>query len=554
MSTAATTAGLPAAEFKLSREAKFIIATAVLASLLEIIDTSIVNVAIPTMMGNLGATQEDVSWVVIGYIIANAIVLPLSAWLASQFGRRKYYITCIFLFTATSVACGLAPNLTTLVIFRIFQGLAGGALLPTSQALIQEQFPREKAGTGSAIYGMSVMIGPTLGPTLGGYLTDHFGWRMIFNINLPLGLFAAFMAYLYVTELNGASLKSMKADKAAKEQAAKIRALSPAGSDSTINVPEKKKAVPIDGIGLALLCVGIGCLQYVLERGEADGWMESQAILICTILATLAIPLFVWWELKTPNPIVEVRLFKIPVVRAGTILMGMTGFMLYGLMFILPIFMGSLLHFDATQTGVMFIPGALVTAVCMPLAGKMLQKVDARVLILWAIVMITLMFGMMTQFSAQSSATAIFWAMLVRGLAMAFLFVPINAVVLGAFRGKELGQVAGLMNLLRQVGGSIGIALINTMLDRNSKQNKLDLIARMTPFDIGVRASIPQTIDLRFMPQGYLRALEARVDLQVFVMSFTQMAWVLLFVFLFALIPLATLKPSKGLAVVADAH
>ncbi len=550
----ATAGGIPAPEFQLSREAKFIIATAVLASLLEIIDTSIVNVAIPTMMGNLGATQEDVSWVVIGYIIANAIVLPLSAWLAGQFGRRKYYITCILLFTAASVACGLSPNLTTLVIMRVFQGLAGGALLPTSQALIQEQFPREKAGTGSAIYGMSVMIGPTLGPTLGGYLTDHFGWRMIFNINLPLGLFAAFMGYLYVTELNGASLKSMKADKAALEQAAKIRALSATTQDEAVAASEKPKSPPIDSLGLGLLCIGIGCLQYVLERGEADGWLESQGIVICGILALLAIPTFIWWELKTPHPIVEVRLFKIPVVRSGTMLMSMTGFMLYGLMFILPIFMGSLLHYDATQTGIMFIPGALVTAFCMPIAGKMLQKVDARLLILWSIVMITLMFLMMTRFSAQSGGHEIFWAMLMRGLAMAFLFVPINAVVLGAFRGKELGQVAGLMNLSRQVGGSIGIALINTMLDRNSKQNKLDLIGKMSPFDIGVRANVPTNLDLRSLPESFLRGLEHRVDLQVFVMSFTQMAWVLLGLFLLALIPLATLKPQKGLKAPVDAH
>jgi DHA2 family multidrug resistance protein len=190
----------------------------------------------------------------------------------------------------------------------------------------------------------------------------------------------------------------------------------------------------------------------------------------------------------------------------------------------------------------------------MPMAGKLLQKVDARLLILWAVVMITLMFAMMTQFSAQTGAREIFWTMLVRGLAMAFLFVPINAVVLGAFRGKELGQVAGLMNLLRQVGGSIGIALINTMLDRNSKQNKLDLIGRMSPFDIGVRANVPTNIDLRYLPEGFLRGLEHRVDLQVFVMSFTQMAWVLLLIFLLALIPLASLKPQKGLKAAADAH
>ncbi|MBC7384584.1 MAG: MFS transporter [Cryobacterium sp.] len=526
------TASAPAAEFKLSRESKFIIATAVLASLLEIIDTSIVNVAIPTMMGNLGATLEDVSWVVIAYIIANAIILPASAWLGSQFGRRKYYITCILIFTATSVACGLAPNLTTLVIFRVFQGLAGGALLPTSQALIQEQFPREKAGTGSAIYGMSVMIGPTIGPTLGGYLTDNFGWRSIFNINLPLGLLAAFMGFLYIREMVTAPKKL-----SAQEQIdADARPVAQA-------LPKPKSK--IDAIGLSLLTVGIGTMQYVLERGEADGWYESKAILLCTILAVVALPTFVWWELRVKDPIVDIRLFKIPLVRAGTLLMSMTGFMLYGLMFVLPVFMERLLHLDATQVGIMFIPGALVTMACMPLAGKLLQKMDARILVTWAICMVTIMFFLITQFSAQTSETQIFWALIVRGLAMAFLFVPINAAVLGSFRGKELGQVAGLMNLLRQTGGSIGIALMNTLLDRNSKQNALDLSAHLTPFDIGVRANLPASTNFQHLPQNVLMGLEGRVDLQVFIMSFTQMMWVILIVFLFAFIPMWWLKAPR---------
>lgn len=515
-----TVSGTPtatSAEFKLSREAKLIIATAVLASLLEIIDTSIVNVAIPTMMGNLGATLEDVSWVVTAYIIANAIVLPLSAWLGSRIGRRKYYIACILIFTATSVACGLAPNLGTLIFFRILQGLSGGALLPTSQALIQEQFPGDKAGTGSAIYGMSVMIGPTIGPTLGGFLTDTFGWRMIFNINLPLGLLAAFMAYLYITK----------------------------SGNETAKTKTSKQPAKIDSIGLMLLCIGIGCMQYALERGEADGWFANGGIITCTILAVLAIPTFVWWELKTPDPIVNVRLFKIPVVRSGTVLMGMTGFMLYGLMFMLPVFMDRLLHLDATQIGVMFIPGALVTMVCMPIAGKLLQKVDARVLITWGITMVTITFYMITQFSAQTSTDGIFWALIVRGLAMAFLFVPINAAVLGSFRGKDLGQVAGLLNLLRQTGGSIGIALMNTLLDRNSKQNALDLLGHMTPFDIGVRASLPPNTNLQHLPQSLLISIQHRLDLQVFMMSFTQMMWVILIIFLFALIPMIGLRAPK---------
>ncbi len=542
MSANGTTTAGEAAEFKLSFASKLIIATAVLASLLEIIDTSIVNVAIPSMMGNLGATLEDVSWVVTGYIIANAIVLPISAWLGAQIGRRKYYITCILLFTLTSVACGLAPNLTTLIIFRILQGLAGGALLPTSQALLQEQFPREKAGTASAIYGMSVMVGPTLGPTMGGFLTDHFGWRSIFNINLPLGLLTAMMAYLYVSNIAAAP--------------APVKPLEFDANGEPIKVPVIKPK--IDGIGLGLLSAGIGCLQFVLERGQPDGWFESAPIIVCSLVAGTCIPLFFWWELKIAYPIINLRLFKQAVVRNGTWLMFMLGFMLFGVVFVLPIFLGRVLHFDATQTGVMFIPGALLTAFCMPFIGKALAKIDARWLIFVGIIAVDVMLLMMTQFSSLTTRDEVFWSLIVRGIAMGFLFVPINATVLGQFRGVELGQVAGLMNLLRQIGGSVGIALIGTLLERNSHQNNVELGSHVSVLNPGTQAALSKmgVNDLSQIPARTLQLISYRLDNQVFLMSFTQMMWYVLIIFSFALIPLLYLKrPSQNLDLSAiDAH
>ena len=532
----------PLPHFKLSTTSKFIIFTAVLASLLEIVDTSIVNVAIPTMMGNLGATLEDISWVVTGYIIANAIVLPLSGWLGTRIGRRKYYIGCIGIFTATSVACGLAPNLQTLVIFRILQGLAGGALLPTSQTLIQEQFPRERSGTASAIYGMSVMIGPTLGPTLGGYLTDNHGWRSIFNINLPLGLLAMTMASLYVFTPK--------------------REFAP-GEDLNSPAP---KSPPIDGIGLALLTTGIGCLQFVLERGEADDWFSSNPILICAVLAAMAIPGFIWWELKTPNPIVNVRLFKDTVVRNGTLLMGALGLMLYGLIFVLPIFCGRVLHYDATETGMLFIPGALLTAFCMPVVGALLRRFDARWLILCGLLVVETALLTMTGFSAQTGGRQLFWALLIRGLGMAFLFVPINSIVLGQFRGPNLGQVAGLLNLFRQLGGSIGIALIATLLQRNNAQNYIDLASHVSLLNPNTAAALRASqgglvskfgseLGMAPITDVALKSMEFRIMNQVFIMSFTQMMWVLFLCFGMALIPLAFLRvKTKVTAPVLDLH
>jgi len=517
--------------YRLSRQSKLIIMTAVLASLLEIIDTSIVNVAIPSMMGNLGATLEDISWVVTGYIIANAIVLPISAWLGSQFGRRKYYISCILAFTVSSVACGLAPNLISLILFRIIQGFFGGALLPTSQSLLQEQFPREKPGVASAIYGMSVMIGPTLGPTLGGFLTDHFNWRAIFNINLPLGLFAAFLAYLNITN-----------------HPPKITPEGPIHdlSDDEKEIP--KRAGKIDTIGLGLLSAGIGCVQFVLERGQADSWFESTPILICTLIAVFSLPVFVWWELKIPEPIINLRLFIDPIVRNGTQLMTMLGLMLYGVIFVLPIFMGRVLHFNATQTGIMFIPGALLTAFIMPFVGKMLGKVDSRVLILVGILAIESMLLMMTRFSSLTTEEELFWTLMVRGVGMAFLFVPINATVLGQFRGPSLGQVAGLMNLLRQLGGSVGIALIGFLLDRNSHQNRLELTSHVSLLHPQTQAELSRmgVTDFTLIPERILRWVNLRIDQQVFLMSFTQMMWYIFFIFSFSFVPLYFLRIKKS--------
>lgn len=528
-------------QYRLSRQSKLIIFTAVLASLLEIIDTSIVNVAIPSMMGNLGATLEDISWVVTGYIIANAIVLPISAWLGSQFGRRKYYISCIFAFTLASIACGLAPNLFTLIIFRIIQGFAGGALLPTSQSLLQEQFPREKSGIASAIYGMSVMIGPTLGPTLGGYLTDHFNWRAIFNINLPLGLFAAFMAYVNITN--------------------HPPKLTPTGPIHDLDESEKeipKRAGKIDAIGLGLLSAGIGSLQFVLERGQADSWFESMPIVICTIIAATCLPTFIWWELRIQEPIINLRLFLNPIVRSGTMLMTMLGLMLYGVIFVLPIFMGRVLHFNATQTGMMFIPGALLTAFIMPFVGKSLSKIDSRFMILIGVVTIDCMILMLTRFSSLTGESALFWALMVRGAGMAFLFVPINATVLGQFRGPSLGQVAGLMNLLRQLGGSVGIAMIGFLLDRNSHQNKMELTSHVSVLSPSTQAELARmgTTELSQIPEKTLRFIDFRIDQQVFLMSFGQMMWYLFLIYSLSFLPLYFLKADKkpDLKSAADAH
>ena len=512
----------------MTRENKLIIFVAVLASLLEIIDSSIVNVALPSMMGNLGATLEDISMVVTGYAIANAIVLPVSAWLGNRIGRRKYYLGCIVAFTLASIACGFAPNLYSLIFFRIIQGLVGGALLPTSQTLIYEQFPPEKAGLAGAIFGMSVMVGPALGPVMGGYLTDEFGWRSIFNINLPLGLLALFVGLMVI-------------------------------HDPPFQVEARKQPkVALDTIGLTLLVVGIGCLQYFLERGEADDWFSSANITVTFLFAVVCLPLFVWWELRVKNPIINLRLFQDSPVQNGTALMFLLGFFLYSVVFMLPVFLGRTYHYDATQIGAFFIPGSLLTMAMMPIVGKLMQSgKNPKVLIMIGFLSIELCMLLMTRFSPLSPKEEILTMLYVRGFAMAFLFVPINSSIFSQYKGIAMGQVAGMMNLSRQIGGSVGIALVATLLNMKSHQNYADLQSRVTALSpqatgfsgqaqMGISSGLSQGVGMLTSTMesnvAATKVLYWKVQNQVFMMSFLQLVYILMIVLSLFLVPWFRLK------------
>ncbi len=512
-----------------------IVLTAALASLLEIIDTSIVNVAIPTMMGNIGATLDEISWVTTGYMIANSIILPIAAWLGTRLGRKKYFTGAIIAFTIASFMCGIAPNLYFLVVFRILQGLAGGALLPTSQTLIQESFPPEQAGLAMAVFGMSVMVGPALGPTLGGYLTDNFGWRSIFNVNVPVGIFATVMSWLYVED---ATFKRKNADKKSG----------------------------IDWTGLGLLSLGVGCFQYVLERGQAEGWFDSRAVTTCLILAVVGISSFIYWELKIENPIMNLRLFKSNILRSGTMLMFALGIMVYSLTFAIPIFVANVLpQMSATKTGNLFMPGSIVTALFMFPVGMLLQKVSAKPLVLIGLALGEVSVLYMSRLTAQAGPGDILLPLIVRGVALAFLFIPINQMVLGAFQGEELGQVSGMQNFFRQMGGSIGIASLDTLLTRYGAQNYNDLLSRVNALNptayhdfiqSGTSAASQMTNHVGFWsPQSYAaKAMYGRISSQVFVLSFSQLCWTIIVIFALGLIPLYLIKPQKIGGPIVDVH
>ncbi len=517
----------------------FIVLTAVLGSLLEIIDTSIVAVAQPRMQGNLGVTLDEISWVSTGYIISNAVVLPIASWLSNRIGRRTYFVGCITIFTVTSMLCGMAPNFGFLIAGRVIQGAAGGALLPTSQTLIQEQFPGKKSGIGSAIYGMSVMVGPALGPTLGGYLTDNYSWRSIFYINLPIGILATVMAMIFI--------------------------------------PGEKKDQPrekgrVDWIGFLLLVLGIGCLQFVLERGQQDDWFSSNLILATSFTAALSLPLFYLYEFRNKKPIVDVKLFRESSIRSGVLLMAAMGMLLYALVFIIPVFTDRQLGMDATHTGYLYIPGSLATMLVMPISGYLIGKIGPKPIIATGAVLISICLLLFSEFTASVGSGDIFWPLLFRGLGMGCLFVPINAAVLSQFSGEQLGQAAGLLNLSRQIGGSVGIAGMSTFLDRYGAMFRNNLrtyvnygnpsaMSALRQSTDSVRAKLslwqglsPGSLGMSKSATLGVKSLQDRMDAQVFQLSFDRVMILVLSIYVFSLLPLWTMKLKKKVAGTTPMH
>ena len=462
------------------------------------------------MMGNLGSTLDEISWVTTGYMIANSIVLPIAAWLGMRLGRRKYFTTAILAFTAASFACGIAPNLPTLVLFRIVQGFAGGALLPTSQTLIQEQFPREKAGMAMAIFGLSVMVGPALGPTLGGYLTDNFGWRSIFNVNVPIGMLAAFLSWSNVQD-----------------------------------APYQRKDASqprhgVDWWGLFFLCVGVGCFQYVLERGEADGW-DTRAIRTCEFFAVLGPELVHLLGAQDPEPDHESPALQVEYPPLGHDADAHAGHHA-----LLPDLRHSrsspravISQMSSMKTGIIFKPGSIATAILMMPAGMMLKYIPPKVMVLIGLGLAEVAILLMTQFTTATGAHNILWPLIVRGMALPFLFVPINQMVLGSFRGEELGQVAGMQNFFRQIGGSIGISSLDTLLTRAGAQHYNDILGHVTAFNPAATQMMRQAAGLplaKFASQVGMAAprrigtgaLYGRAMAQTFILSFDQLCWMVM--------------------------
>lgn len=444
--------------------------TAILCALLEIVDTTIVNVSLHDMQGNLGATTTEVGWVITAYAIGNVIIVPMTSFLAAQFGRRNYFAASIILFTVCSFLCGNATGIWELVAFRFLQGLGGGALLVTSQTIITESYPPEKRGMAQAIYGMGVIVGPTLGPPLGGYITDMAGWPYIFYINIPLGIIAALLTLQFVRSPKYA---------------------------------EKSSTRDIDWAGIGLLAIFVGSLQYILEKGHDDDWFASSNIIFFTVTAVLGGFFFIWRELTFRNPVVQLRVLKNRNLSIGTILSFIMGFGLYGSTFIIPLYTQQILGWSATQAGMLMVPAALTTAFLMPFMGKMLQG-GARPNILISLGMLIFFFFCFWGYkilTPDTSKDAFFWMLIMRGIAMALLFIPITMMSLSTLKGRQIGDGAAFTGMMRQLGGSFGIALITTFMAQQMMVHRSDLVAKMDVNNPAVMAKV-NAIQQGFIAKG----------------------------------------------------
>ncbi|HTE27104.1 DHA2 family efflux MFS transporter permease subunit [Flavitalea sp.] len=444
--------------------------TAIFCALLEIVDTTIVNVALNEMRGNLGATLTEVAWVITAYAIGNVIIVPMTSWLSQQFGRRNYFAASIIIFTVFSFLCGNATNIWELVIFRFIQGIGGGALLVTSQTIITESYPPEKRGMAQAIYGLGVIIGPTLGPPLGGYIIDHYTWPYIFYINIPIGIIATLLTLQFVRSPKYA---------------------------------EKSLTSEIDWLGIGLLALAVGSLQYVLEKGQDDDWFSSNTIIILSVAAVFGLFFFIWRELTAKKPIVELRVLKNGNLRVGTILSFILGFGLYGSTFMIPLYTQSTLGWTAQQSGMLMIPAALTTAFMMPLIGKLLSKgVPQQYLVASGMLLFFVYsFWGYKILTPDTGEDAFFWMLIVRGVGMGLLFIPITTLSLSTLKGQQIGQGAAFTGMMRQLGGSFGIAVITTFLSRQNMDHRSNLVSHLNLNDPDVQQRVT-ALQHGFMAKG----------------------------------------------------
>ncbi len=425
--------------------------TVTLATFMEILDTSIANVSLPHIAGNLSVSQDESTWVLTSYLVSNAIVLPVSGWFATRFGRKRFYMACVALFTTSSFLCGVAPNLGALVFFRVLQGLGGGGLGPSEQAILADTFPPRKRGMAFAVYGMAVVLAPAIGPTLGGFITDHFSWRWVFFINIPVGITSLLLTHRIVV-------------------------------DPPHLAAARARVGPIDYVGFGLVALGLGSLEYVLDKGQEDDWFHAGGIVFFSVVAAAALLAFVLWEWRQEHPVVEVRLFRNRSFAAANLMMLVLGMALFGSTVLLPQYLQVWMGYTAEQAGLALSPGGLTVILLLPLVGRLVSKYDARWLIAFGFAVLSgALFHMAHTIHPGIDFSTAMWLRIQQSVGLAFLFVPINTIVYAGVPPQKNNAVSGIVNLARNMGGDIGIALVTTLIARRSQFHQSTLVAGLDP-------------------------------------------------------------------------
>lgn len=424
-----------------------------LATVLEVLDTSVANVALPHMAGNLSASTEEATWVLTSYLVSNAIVLPMTGWLSTTFGRKRFLMGCVGLFVLASGLCGAAPTLGSLVFARVIQGAAGGALQPLSQAILMESFPPHKRGVAMAVFGLGVVVAPIIGPTLGGWITDSYSWRWIFYINLPLGLLAIYMCHSFIED-------------------------PPYLQDS-----KNARHGSVDYIGFGLMSLGLATLQIILDQGQQVDWFSAIWLRWFTGICVVSLITFVLWELHVEHPIVDLRILKDKTFAAGTMLIFMVGVVLYSTVTMLPLFLQNLLHYPALDSGMALSPRGMGAVLSMIIVGRLIGRIDSRMLIGLGFTMLAFASWRFGSLNLHIGMSDIIVPNVIMGLGMGFVFVPLSTTSMASLPVEKMGNAAGIYNLMRNIGGGVGISMVTTMLSRGTQANQAHLAAHTSQYD-----------------------------------------------------------------------
>lgn len=451
-----------------------------IASFMETLDTSIANVSLPQITGSLSAAPEEGGWVISSYLVANAIVVPISGWLATFFGRKRFYMSCVAIFVVASFFCGIAWSIESLIFFRVIQGLGGASLVPLEQAFIADVVPPDKRGMAFSIYGVAIVCAPIIGPTVGGWITDNYSWHWIFFINIPIGIISLFLTWSFVKE---------------------------PGSDIAAESHQESADFSIDWVGLGLFTLGIGALTIVLEKGNREDWFESEFILTFAIVAFVALLIGITWEMYHKNPAVDVRLLKNRGVASGAIMLFFVAFVIYGSLVYIPQMAQYVLGYNATTAGMIMSPGGLITMALMPTVGFLIKKIEARFLIIVGLLFTAGALWHLTSLNIQIGFNELMWARIYQSFATAFLFVPITTA---AFRGvprEKIDNASALISLAVNLGGSVGIAVLATFISRRTQVHTASLSVNASEYN----PNYTQWLDrmTQTLQQQGLQALEA---------------------------------------------